>query len=212
MSRAWRGGLLLALTSLPGISGAQAFPVPPGVPPPVILPAVRVVQHAPLLLDKDQSRLGFEVRTRLGQRLEGNFPHFEGRIEILSDGRHQVHLKMYTRSVEIPGKPRYTSWMRGEDFFDAARHPVVEFDSLPYPPQQVEQGGSIEGRLMLRGVSHPETLKVEKADCARPGYDCDVVSRGTILRGRYGMDNWQLALSDRVTFVLRARLSEAPKP
>jgi len=26
------------------------------------------------------------------------------------------------------------------------------------------------------------------------------------------MDSWQLALSDRVTFVLRARLSEAPKP
>ena len=55
-------------------------------------------------------------------------------------------------------------------------------------------------------------LKVEKAECARPGYDCDVVSRGTVQRGRYGMDSWQLALSDRVTFVLRARLSEAPKP
>ena len=102
--------------------------------------------------------------------------------------------------------------MRGEEFFDAGRHPVVEFDSLPYWPETVEQGGAINGRLTLRGISHPESLQVEKAECARPGYDCDVVSRGTVQRGRYGMDSWQLALSDRVTFVLRARLSEAPKP
>nr|WP_312456997.1 YceI family protein [Stenotrophomonas pavanii] len=176
------------------------------------MPAVSAEAPRPLRLDTQRSRIGFEVRTRFGQRIEGVFPHFEGRIEILSDGRHQVHLKMFTRSVEIPGKARYTGWMRGEEFFDAARHPVVEFDSLPYWPETVEQGGDIQGRLTLRGISHPESLRVEKAECARPGYDCDVVSRGTVQRGRYGMDSWQLALSDRVTFVLRARLSEAPKP
>ncbi|KAG1262791.1 hypothetical protein G6F65_014625 [Rhizopus arrhizus] len=137
-----------------------------------------------LRLDTVRSQIGFEVRTRFGQRIEGVFPHFEGRIEILSDGRHQVHLKMFTRSVEIPGKARYTGWMRGEEFFDAGRHPVVEFDSLPYWPETVENGGDIDGRLTLRGISHPEKLKVEKAECARPGYDCDVVSRGTVQRGR----------------------------
>lgn len=163
-------------------------------------------------LDTARSRFGFEIRTRLGQRIEGEFPRFEGRIEVLSDGRHQVHLRMFTRYVEIPGKPRYTGWMRGEEFFDAGRYPVVEFDSIPYRPEVVEKGGNIEGRLILRGVSHPETLRVEPAECPRAGYDCDVVSRGTVQRGRYGMDSWQLALSDRVIFVLRARLSEAPKP
>lgn len=204
--------LLLAALALP--TGLLAQPAPSGPSTqrhaPVTLPAVKAT--GPMFLDARRSRIGFDVRTRIGQRIEGNFPHFEGRIEVLSDGRHQVHLKMYTRSVEIPGKDRYTGWMRGEDFFDAQRHPAVEFDSLPYDPETVAQGGDIQGRLMLRGVSHPEVLRVERAACDRPGYDCDVVSRGTILRGRYGMDNWQLALSDRVTFVLRARLSEAPKP
>ena len=182
------------------------------VPPATTLPAVVAEGPRVMFLDTQHSRIGFEVRTRFGQRIEGVFPRFEGRIEILSDGRHQVHLKMFTRSVVIPGKDRYTGWMRGEEFFDAGRHPVVEFDSLPYWPDTVADGGDIDGRLTLRGVSHPETLRVEKAECARPGYDCDVVSRGTVQRGRYGMDSWQLALSDRVTFVLRARLSEAPKP
>jgi len=177
------------------------------VPP----PAPVASSHA-LAFDTSTSRFGFEIRTRLGQRIEGIFPRFEGNIEVLSDGRHQVHLRMFTRYVEIPGKARYTGWMRGEEFFDSARYPVVEFDSLPYWPEVVDKGGRIEGRLILRGVSHPETLRVEPPSCARAGYDCDVVSRGTVQRGRYGMDSWQLALSDRVTFVLRARLSEAPKP
>ncbi|XGB21293.1 YceI family protein [Streptomyces sp. II-2-2-2] len=192
---AWVGLLLMA-------GAAHAAP-PSSVP---------AATSQALAFDTATSRFGFEIRTRLGQRIEGIFPRFEGNIEVLSDGRHQVHLRMFTRYVEIPGKARYTGWMRGEEFFDAARYPVVEFDSLPYWPEVVDKGGSIQGRLILRGVSHPETLRVEPPQCARAGYDCDVVSRGTVQRGRYGMDSWQLALSDRVTFVLRARLSEAPKP
>ncbi|WP_312708868.1 YceI family protein [Stenotrophomonas sp.] len=206
MSLALPGRCLLAWLLLPGAAWA-AVPAPPASLPTVVSEARRA-----LSLDLERSQIGFEVRSRLGQRIEGVFPHFEGRVEVLSDGRHQVHLKMFTRTVEIPGKERYTGWMRGPEFFDAGHYPFVEFDSLPYWPETVERGGEIEGRLTLRGVSHPESLKVEKAECARPGYDCDVVSRGTVQRGRYGMDSWQLALSDRVTFVLRARLSEAAKP
>lgn len=165
-----------------------------------------------LPLDPARSQFGFEIRTRFGQRIEGVFHRFEGEILVLPDGRHQVHLRMYTDQVEIPGKPRYTAWMRGEDFFDAARYPVVQFDSLPYVPTIAGQGGDIVGNLSLRGVTHLETLVVAPAECPRPGYDCDVISRGTVQRGRYGMDKWQVALGDRVTFVLRARLLETPQP
>ncbi|WP_315389747.1 YceI family protein [uncultured Stenotrophomonas sp.] len=203
------------LGCLLGLAAASALAEPP-VPFPStpanplaapVQPPLQVLQ-----VDAARSHFGFEIRTRLGQRIEGVFPRFEGRVDVLPDGRHQVHLRMFSRYVEIPGKERYTAWMRGEEFFDSARYPVVEFDSRPYWPDPVHQGGVIEGQLILRGVSHPEVLKVEPAVCPRAGYDCDVVSRGTVQRGRYGMDSWQLALSDRVTFVLRARLHEAPKP
>ncbi|MBN8797963.1 MAG: polyisoprenoid-binding protein, partial [Stenotrophomonas nitritireducens] len=66
-------------------------------------------------------------------------------------------------------------------------------------------------RLTIRGISRREVLHLEEPECARPGYDCDLVSRGTVLRGRYGMDSWQIALSDRVTFILRTRLVGAPE-
>ncbi|MBN6150673.1 YceI family protein [Xanthomonas sp. AmX2] len=171
-------------------------------------PAPRV-EH---LFDPAQSRFGFEIRTRFGQRIEGFFPRFEGSVEILPDGRHQVHLRVFSAYVEIPGKPRYTAWMRGEDFFDVARYPELSFDSQPFAPGVLNSGGAVVGTLNIRGISHQETLTLMPAGCARAGYDCDAISRGTVLRGRYGMDKWDLALSDRVTFVLRARLTGAAAP
>ncbi|KLD77974.1 polyisoprenoid-binding protein [Xanthomonas hyacinthi] len=192
-----RPALLLSLCLLPGWGSAQA--------PPLLSPGEHV-------FDPAQSRFGFEIRTRFGQRIEGFFPRFEGTVEMLPDGRHQVRLRLFTAYVQIPGKPRYSDWMRGEDFFDAARFPAVSFDSQPLSPQLLISGGALAGTLSIRGVSHAETLTVMPAGCARPGYDCDVISRGTVLRGRYGMDKWDLALSDRVTFVLRARLMGADAP
>ncbi|WP_045737763.1 YceI family protein [Xanthomonas sp. MUS 060] len=159
-------------------------------------------------VDAAQSYFGFEIRTRFGLRIEGVFPRYEINVHVLPDGRHQVRLRLFSAYAQIPGKPRYTGWMRGEDFFDAARYPTVSFDSQPFSPRLLSSGGSISGILSIRGVSHPEVLTVMPAACSRPGYDCDVISRGTVLRGRYGMDKWDLALSDRVTFVFHTRLVE----
>lgn len=163
-------------------------------------------------IDTARSQFGFEIRTRFGQKVEGVFPRFDAWTTQLPDGRHQVRLRMYAQYVEIPEKPRYTAWMRGEDFFDVARYPLVEYESDPYWPEVILNGGDVQGRLTIRGISRPETLRLAKPECARPGYDCDLVSRGTILRGRYGMDSWQMALGDRVTFILRTRLLGAPQP
>jgi polyisoprenoid-binding protein YceI len=189
-----RWGLLLSLLVPAG--AAIAAPPVPAVPQ----------------IDTARSQFGFEIRTRFGQKVEGLFPRFEAWTIQLPDGRHQVRLRMFAQYVEIPDKPRYTGWMRGEDFFDVARYPLVEFESEPYWPQLIQQGGDVKGQLTIRGISRQETLRLAKPECARPGYDCDLVSRGTILRGRYGMDNWQMALSDRVTFILRTRLVGAPQP
>lgn len=189
---------------------AQPAPVPPSPNPPATAGGPVIEQRLPL--DTVRSRCGFEIRTRFGQKIEGLFPRFEGEVLKLADGRHQVRLRMDARHVEIPGKPRYTEWMRGEDFFDVERFPLVEFDSEPYLPEMTVHGGDLVGRLSIRGITHTETLTVMPAECPRAGYDCDVISRGTVLRGRYGMDSWEVALGDRVTFILRARLAEAPRP
>ena len=162
--------------------------------------------------DPSRSRFGFEMRTRWGYMLEGVFPRYEGEVKTLPDGRHQVHLRMFTQHVEIVGHPRYTEWTRSSKFFDAQRYPVVVFTSKPYDQDLLRSGGPLAGDLSIRGITRPRTLDVAPSTCERPAIDCDVVASGAVRRSDYDMDDWQMALSDRVVFVLRARLKPAAAP
>ena len=162
--------------------------------------------------DPATSRFGFELRTRWGMKLEGIFPRFESEVSQLADGRHQVQLRMFTRDVEIEGNPRYTEWTRGEQFFESDRYPVVSFVSRPYDEELLKTGGPLAGDLTIRGITRPKTLTVEPSTCERPALGCDVVATGAVRRSDYDMDRWMLAVSDRVVFVLRARLHAELQP
>jgi polyisoprenoid-binding protein YceI len=54
-------------------------------------------------IDPVASHIGFTLKTRWGQVLEGRFPDAQGDVEELRDGRHQVRLQLATRTVEILG-------------------------------------------------------------------------------------------------------------
>ncbi|MFO7338361.1 MAG: YceI family protein [Lysobacteraceae bacterium] len=179
-----------------------ALLAPPGSAAPVS------ASQPPLRVDPARSHLGFEVRTRVGHRLGGEFPRYEGLVERLADGRHRVRLRVATAEAVIPGRPRYTAWMRGEHFFDTLRYPWMEFVSEPYDPAVLAAGGPLRGHLTLRAHTHAEVLEVAPAACARPGRDCPVSVRGDIDRGRYGMADWRMVLSDRVRFVMQVWLRE----
>lgn len=161
--------------------------------------------------DAAHTRIGFELRTRWGQRLEGRFPRYEGQVRDNPDGSQQVTMRLETDAVEIVGYPRYTTFSRGPNFFDAKRHPIASFTSDPYPDTLLAQGGKLAGTLRLRGVAQRESFTVEPSACARPAIDCDLVARGSVRREDYGMDGWSFAVHGRVQFALRLRL-KAPAP
>lgn len=159
-------------------------------------------------IDPQHTRIGFTLKTRWGQVLNGRFPRYSGRIETLDDGRHRVRLLMSAREVEIVGHPNYTGMTRDEGFFEADRFPDVEFVSDPYPSALIANGGKLTGELTIRDVKRRETFVILKSECARPAYDCDVLASGSVRRTDYGVDRWILAVSDHVRFVLRLRVRE----
>ncbi len=188
---------------------ASAVRLPPaGLYLLMLLCAWLPAQAAEAPLDPDQCQFGFELRTRWGQKLQGLFPRYEGESRKLPDGRNQVRLKMYTRDVDVVGNPRYSEWARGEQFFDAARHPAIEFISKPFNGTLLGQGGALVGELTVRGITRPATLQVAPATCERHGYDCDIVVTGEISRSDFGMDGWKMALHDQVVLTLFARLKD----
>ncbi|MBB3342398.1 polyisoprenoid-binding protein YceI [Luteimonas sp. RC10] len=162
-----------------------------------------------LVLDTARSDIGFQLRTRWGQQLEGRFDDWHGEIVVLPDGRHQVRLTLPTGGVEIVGSRSYTRITRGAGFFDVERHPEVRFVSDPYPATLAREGGAMTGVLSIRGIAQRETFRIAPAQCTRPAVDCDVVGEGDVRRSRYAMDRWGYALSDQVRFTLRIRAVES---
>ncbi len=164
-------------------------------------PAVRVQPFDPA-----HTRFGFELRTRWGQRVSGDFPQYEGEVTTLPDGRHVVRIVLATAAVQVAGSERYTELARGPRFFDAARHPQIEFQSEPHAADLVRTGGKLRGRLTMHGVSRVESFDLVPPECARPAVDCDAQASGSVLRSDYNLDGWQFALVDRVRFTMRVRL------
>jgi polyisoprenoid-binding protein YceI len=160
-------------------------------------------------VDSDASRVGFELHTRWGQALHGQFRAVQGEVRVRPDGLREVHLALQTQGVEIAGHPGYTRFARGSRFFDVERWPVVAFESDPYPPALLQRGGTRAGALTIRGVTRRETFVIQPSACERPAVDCDVVAGGVIDRGDYGMGHWRVAISDAVEFHLRIRLRGA---
>jgi polyisoprenoid-binding protein YceI len=178
----------------------------------VLLLALACIAPARALeIDTGHSRIGFTLKTRWGQVLDGRFPVYRGEVETLADGRRRVRLVLSTRAVEIVDHPGYTRISRGSGFFDAERFPEARFVSQPYAEQLTRNGGVLVGTLTICGVSRQETFHIEPSACARPGLDCDVVTSGNVLRSDYGMGRWGLALADEVRFTLRIRTRQAAR-
>lgn len=158
--------------------------------------------------DPMRSRIEFDLRTRWGQPVRGHFPRFEGAIDTLPDGRRQVRMRLSAADVVVSGSERYTRLARGPQLFDAARHPWIEFVSVPAPAGIAASGGTLDGELRLRGVQRRERFVLAPATCARPGHDCPVIASGKVSRDDYGLDGWQWALADRVRFRLHVHYAD----
>lgn len=156
--------------------------------------------------DPARSRVEFEVRTRVGTMVRGDFPAFEGRVDTLPDGRRRVHVRLAAAQVRVGNSRRYTELARGPQLFDATRHPWIEFVSEPHAPELARSGGALPGRLRLRGVERSERFDLKPAACDRPGMDCPVLAHGRVSRDDYGLTGWRWALADRVRFKLHVRL------
>lgn len=177
----------------------------------VLLGACFCVAAPAAEIDTSRSRIGFSLKTRWGQALEGRFPHWSGEIVQAAGERRQVRLKLPTREVEILDHAQYSRLTRGKGFFDAERHPYVEFVSDPYDEDLLRDGGLLAGALTIRGVRRREVFTLAPSACERPTIDCDVVASGVVYRSDFAMDRWAFALSDRVVFSLHIRVRAPQK-
>lgn len=154
-------------------------------------------------IDSQRSGVGFSLVTSWREAVDGSFPVFEGRLTQLPDGRQQVRLALSAADVVIHGSARNTYFARGNGFFEAERHPWITFESEPFAPDLLVEGGELPGLLAIRDVQRREVFSVLPSECARPARDCAVFATGTIDRGHYGMTRWGFVIGRKVGFRLR---------
>lgn len=164
----------------------------------LLLTAVHAAQAEALLIDTGQSDAGFALRALLVKRIEGSFSRVEGVIERQPGGaRFDVDVRIAADSVRMD-KEDHARWARSADFFDAARHPWIQFRAADISERVLHEGGEILGELTLRGITRRVGFAVEPGECPRPGIDCVVRARGEVQRGDFGMDARRIVLGDRV--------------
>lgn len=149
-------------------------------------------------LDATRSEVGFKVKVMWLLGVNGRFGKVEGTVR--TDpfrNRLSVDARIDVASVSM-GRRSYEDWVKSEEFFDAARHPQILFESEPFPRARLKSGGELRGDLTMRGVRQPVTFDLRPAECDRPAYDCPIRVEGEVKRSRFGMGSHRGTLADSV--------------
>lgn len=182
MTRAGLGAVALLLAAPPGFA-ADAYVIDPGHTFP-----------------------GFEV-SHLGIATQrGRFDKTTGRITL------DVHARTGAIEIEIDatsistGNPVLDRALRGEEFFDIARHPRIRFQSA-----RVEFEGErpvrAEGELTMVGVTQPVTLQLQHFGCTRKPFfvrtTCGADVAASVSRAAFGMKGYAGFVGDEVRLVIQ---------
>lgn len=159
-------------------------------------------------IDPDTSEAGFAVRVLLVRKIYGEFHPLHGFVHRdLDTGLADVEVRIATRGLRMDN-PGHAEWARSAEFFDAARHPEIHFQSAPFDLALLQRGGPVIGTLTLRGVTAAVQLELLPSDCARPGVDCPVRVEGDVARSAFGMGARRYAVSDKVRLNLAIRVQD----
>lgn len=160
-----------------------------------------------LRFDSVQSSASFEVRVLLMFSVKGQFGSVSGGVHVDGD-QARVEAAIDANAVSM-NREANEDWVKSAEFFDVDRHPQIFFDSAPFPPSRLREGGALPGTLSMRGVTRPVVFELEPADCEKPAVDCAVEAKGTVRRSDFGMTTRRGALSDKVELNFSVRVIAA---
>lgn len=110
-------------------------------------------------VDATHSSVGFSVKHMGVSTVRGQFTDFEGTLEIAEDGTANGYGTVKTASVDTK-EPQRDEHLRSPDFFDAASHPELIFQSTSIRPKD-DDTFQITGQLTIHGVTQEIELDAE---------------------------------------------------
>jgi polyisoprenoid-binding protein YceI len=110
-------------------------------------------------IDPSHSDVSFTVRHMMVSKVRGHFGKFEGQLRIaenLLDSSVSATIDMNSIDTRDEGRDNH---LRSADFFDAANHPIMTFQSTSVRPSGDDY--VVTGDLSVHGVTRPVELRLE---------------------------------------------------
>lgn len=174
---------------------------------PVLLPA------GTWEIDPSHSTVEFAVRHLMVSKVKGRFTDFSGTVTVPENPLESVVRASVDVSSIHTGDPQRDAHLRTADFFEAEKHPTMEFVSTGIRTEGDRY--VLSGRLTLHGVTRHIELDVE-FNGTGPGPDsrprAGLTATGEINRRDYGIDitmplpNGGVVVGDKVKVVLDIEL------
>jgi polyisoprenoid-binding protein YceI len=140
-------------------------------------------------VDRAHSKVGFAVKHMGIATVRGEFTDFEGTLEVgedLSTGKAFGTVRVESVNTNEPQRDEH---LRSADFFDAAQHPELRFESTSIEALD-EDEFRITGQLTIHGVTNEIVLHAEAQGTDIDPWGNERVGlevTGQLSRGDYGM-------------------------
>ena len=158
-------------------------------------------------IESAPSHVDFGIRLLWLHTIRGRFEQIAGTVVPRADDRVVVDARVAVDSLAMDSQ-RLRRWVLDEEFFDAAHHPTLHFVSVPVARGALDEGGTLEGELTLRGITRPVRFELLPARCTADA--CLIEAHGELRRSEFGMTGRRAVLSDHVELALSIAIARAP--
>jgi polyisoprenoid-binding protein YceI len=112
-------------------------------------------------IDKAHSEVQFKAKHLVISTVTGQFNEYDAWLETEGDSLENARAKFEAEVASITtNSTDRDNHLKSEDFFDAANHPKITFESTEF---RIIEGNTYEmiGNMNIRGISRQITLQVE---------------------------------------------------
>lgn len=157
-------------------------------------------------IDSRHTFPSFEINHLGFSTQRGRFNETSGKVLLdTAAATGSIDISVNTASIST-GLAELEQHLRGPDFLDSAKYPVMSFKSN----RLIFQGETLvgaDGVLTLHGVSKPVRLDVQHFYCGinplRMKYSCGADASATIKRSEFGVDKYVPAVTDQVKVLIQ---------
>lgn len=151
------------------------------------------------MIDSAHSRAEFEVKVLWLIGVHGSFDAVYGDVAVdRFRSMARVDARIHVNNVTMRNR-KYEDWIKSDEFFDVQHFPEIRFVSDWFELHRLETGGSLEGMLTMRGVTHREHFDIAPSACAEAATSaCPAEVEGSVRRSDFGMHSRRGTLSDKV--------------